>query len=286
MRNLKVFRGYLLPLSGLLLLAASCAQISPGYGHLEAGNDAAARGQWDRAIALYSRAIESRDLSQANLAVAFNNRGLAYARKGQLDRAIDDYDTAIRLKADYAEAYYDRGLAYYDQGRYDRALKDLDSAARLNPKSVVPLVARGYARFYLGKYRDAARDFALALERNPEGPYPALWLYLARARAGEDGRKELASNARRLDLDKWPGKVAALYLGKTKPASLLASAKDPDPRRERAKRCQAYFYLGQQALIGKNRAEAKKLFRQAVETGATESAEYQGAKEELKRLSR
>jgi tetratricopeptide (TPR) repeat protein len=33
----------------------------------------------------------------AGFAAAFSNRGNAYARKGQYDRAIQDYDQAIRI---------------------------------------------------------------------------------------------------------------------------------------------------------------------------------------------
>jgi tetratricopeptide (TPR) repeat protein len=41
--------------------------------------------------------IRSGHETQQNLAQAFNNRGIAYYCKGQLDRAIQDFDRAIRL---------------------------------------------------------------------------------------------------------------------------------------------------------------------------------------------
>jgi hypothetical protein len=49
---------------------------------------------------------------------------------------------------------------------------------------------------------------------------------LARLRAGQDGRSQLASYAARLDLKKWPGAVVSLYLGKSTPGALLAAARD------------------------------------------------------------
>ena len=43
---------------------------------------------------------------------AYYNRGNAYHRKGNFDRAIDEYTKAIELKLDYANAYNNRGVAY------------------------------------------------------------------------------------------------------------------------------------------------------------------------------
>jgi tetratricopeptide (TPR) repeat protein len=43
---------------------------------------------------------------------AYLNRGLSYARLFGYERAIEDYDEAIRLDPQYAQAYYNRGIAY------------------------------------------------------------------------------------------------------------------------------------------------------------------------------
>lgn len=42
---------------------------------------------------------------------AFVNRGIAYRRVGDLDRAIRDYDEAIRLNPQAADAFNNRGNA-------------------------------------------------------------------------------------------------------------------------------------------------------------------------------
>ncbi len=40
--------------------------------------------------------------------VFYNNRGIAYGEKGDVDLAIKDFDKAIDLKPDYAFAYNNR----------------------------------------------------------------------------------------------------------------------------------------------------------------------------------
>ena len=53
--------------------------------------------------------------------------------KGDNDRAIADYDQAIRLKPDDAVAYNNRGAAWYGKGDYARAIGDYDRALQIDP---------------------------------------------------------------------------------------------------------------------------------------------------------
>ena len=54
--------------------------------------------------------IRSGQKSGDDLALAFLNRGLAHAEKGEFDWAIKDYDEAIRLDPANATALYARGV--------------------------------------------------------------------------------------------------------------------------------------------------------------------------------
>ena len=47
-----------------------------------------------------------------NYAKSFNNRGVAYQKKGEYDRAIEDFDTAIKIDPDYADAFANRAETY------------------------------------------------------------------------------------------------------------------------------------------------------------------------------
>ena len=67
--------------------------------------------------------------------LAYNNRGVAYTAKGDNDRAIADYNEAIRLDPKSRESLLNRGVAYRRQGRCDRAIADYNEAIRLDPKT-------------------------------------------------------------------------------------------------------------------------------------------------------
>lgn len=60
--------------------------------------------------------------------------GLRQARRGDIDRAIAEFDRAIAASPDLASAYYNRGLAYRRKGDAARARADLDRAAQLDPR--------------------------------------------------------------------------------------------------------------------------------------------------------
>src|SRR5689334_13620980 len=64
--------------------------------------------------------------NQMAVAVMYHNRGRAHASLGDYDRAIADYNQAIRLDALNADAFTARGTAYVAKGEFARAMADLD----------------------------------------------------------------------------------------------------------------------------------------------------------------
>src|SRR5438876_10686869 len=61
-----------------------------------------------QSIAACSTIIQSGQETDANLSKVFDSRGLAYMRKRDFDRAIQDYDQALRLNSRSATATYNR----------------------------------------------------------------------------------------------------------------------------------------------------------------------------------
>jgi lipoprotein NlpI len=246
------------------------------------GNAYIDKGDHDRAIQDFDQAIRLKP----DLAEAFYNRGRAYGRKGDYDRAIQDYDEAIRLKPDDADAFTNRGRAYDDKGDYESAVQDYDQAIRLKPDyaGTILLPRRGLDRFYLAQFTAAQEDFTLLLRNDRTDQYLAIWLYLARARKGQDGSGEMGKNAATLKLTTWPGPVINFYLGKITSSALLQAAHDADPKKDKEQHCEVNFYLGEGSLLRGQQEDAIRYFRDSVATGVTTFPEYMGAKAELKRM--
>src|SRR5215469_15914630 len=88
----------------------------------------------DLRIAGCTALIESGQETSASLAGAYFNRGIAYERKGDVDRAIHDYDQVISLTPNNPIAFMNRSLWYSKKGEYGRAAQDYEQAIRLNPR--------------------------------------------------------------------------------------------------------------------------------------------------------
>ena len=132
------------------------------------GDGAANAGNYDLAIDHYTRCLNEGELTLGTQVILFNNRGVAYEDKGDYDRAIADYDQAIRLEPDYASAFNNRGVAYRLKSDYDRAIRDYDQAIRLKPDYALAFNNRGYAYRQKGEYDHAIRDYDQAIRLKPD----------------------------------------------------------------------------------------------------------------------
>ena len=120
------------------------------------------KGDIDRAIQDYSQAVKLNPKSAAT----YNNRGVAYDRKGEYDRAITDFDQAIRLKPLH-EAYFNRGNAHLGRSQYDRAIDDYNQALMLKADFAPALDNRCWARAVVGILKQALADCNEVLRMMP-----------------------------------------------------------------------------------------------------------------------
>jgi tetratricopeptide (TPR) repeat protein len=161
----------------LLFVAVSMAVLmfcvtSPGWGgglgDAGAGLTASRRGDLDEAIRLYTKAIDSGELSDENVVVIYTNRGNIFLRKGDYKRAIKDYSKAIKLNSLYVRAYNNRSWAWVNRGRYDEALADCSMAIDLNPQYLPAFINCGVAWERKGEYDRAIAHYSKAIELNPQ----------------------------------------------------------------------------------------------------------------------
>jgi tetratricopeptide (TPR) repeat protein len=88
----------------------------------------------DKIIAVCGALIDSEKTSRGERVKALIARGGAYDRKNQIDRAIGDYDVALRLDPSLADIFNARGELWYRKGDRPHALADFGAALKLNPQ--------------------------------------------------------------------------------------------------------------------------------------------------------
>jgi len=88
------------------------------------------KGWIEKAIEQYQAALRLRP----NWVPIHVNLGGAYVAKGLVDRGIEYYKTALKLKPDSAEAHNSLGLAYWKKGLVDHAIEHYQAALRLKPQ--------------------------------------------------------------------------------------------------------------------------------------------------------
>jgi|GEM_PF-645476 len=85
-------------------LGTKLQQLQPSLELMNQGLAAVRSGQHDEAVALFTRVIEGGG-EPGVLAPALTNRGLAESRRGQWQRALEDYSEALRLQPQLASAH-------------------------------------------------------------------------------------------------------------------------------------------------------------------------------------
>jgi tetratricopeptide (TPR) repeat protein len=98
------------------------------------------------------------------LAVAYSNRGVVGLSNGAYDKALADFNEAIRLDAHDDAAYCNRGGAHISRGEFDAAIIDLDEAIRLQPRNAFAYANRSLAWDQKGEQEKAMADYRRADE--------------------------------------------------------------------------------------------------------------------------
>ncbi|GAB6391745.1 MAG: hypothetical protein MdMp014T_1118 [Treponematales bacterium] len=100
-------------------------------------------------------------------AADYHNRGVAYEKQNDYDKAWDNYNQAIKIDPNYAYAYYGRGYMYYQKQDYDKAIADYTQAIRLDSNFTLVYNARGNAYYMKGDYARAIVDYEKMLAMDP-----------------------------------------------------------------------------------------------------------------------
>ena len=113
-----------LEVGGQILFNLAASYVPTALGDIELGTAT------DVALDLTSVADGAAEQSvKADLTA---NRGLAYSKKGEHDRAISDFTRVIEINPGYDKVYVDRGISYGKKGKYNLAIPDFNKAIEIN----------------------------------------------------------------------------------------------------------------------------------------------------------
>jgi len=142
--------------------------------YLDKKKDVLAQKKKDRELAkhfatgqrLYKRKIYNRALQEFDKAIkidptsfkAYFWRGRVYLKTEQYDEAIADFKMVIKLKPDYSKPYHNLGWLYYQEGKYEESIRHLNKAIELEPNSGWAYYTRGRSHFKKGDLEMALRD--------------------------------------------------------------------------------------------------------------------------------
>lgn len=123
------------------------------------------RGEYQRAIELYTRSIEAYPTAEA-----YTFRGWTYSFLGDYETAISECLEAIQVDPDFGNPYNDIGAYLIEQGKYVEALSWLEKATRAARYESHCYPWSNMGRVYEKLYRwEKAREcYERALHENPD----------------------------------------------------------------------------------------------------------------------
>lgn len=130
----------------------------------EAGDEARALKDYERAISCFERAI-SKDRKNAAL---YNKLGLVELKKGDSRAARNAFRKAVKYNPKFAEAINNLGAVDYTQRRFGAAAKQFQKALALDETRASFHVNLGAAWFGQKKLERAMAEYARALQLDPE----------------------------------------------------------------------------------------------------------------------
>ena len=155
-------------LAAIIAVSFVASAYADALNLLRAGLAARVRGDFNAAIVYYTQAIDTGELTETQLAVVLNSRGVAHDFVREPDKAIADFNAAIQINANYGEAYINRGLAWVKRRDYDRGLPDFTAATR--DEKFAFLAFNNRANIYADKhdYVRAIEDYSQAIRLKPD----------------------------------------------------------------------------------------------------------------------
>ena len=115
-------------------------------------------------------------------------KGNAYYHEGQWDKAIDQYQMAIRINPDHLGARQNLGLAYQSKRDFTHAMQAFEELKKMDPLFAPAYISLGLVYTQKGRYKDAEKEYRKAVELEPRNLVAHLNLAAILAKQKEYGQ--------------------------------------------------------------------------------------------------
>jgi tetratricopeptide (TPR) repeat protein len=164
------YKGYLLFGSDTSGIAKNYLELSMNKGfeipesHYYLGLILLLDGDHDKALIQFDKAIRMKD----DFALAYHERAGIKRTMGDFNGALYDYKASVNYQPEFPLAYNNMGSLKIIMGDYEGAIGDFDKAIAQDPSRSLAYNNRGYALYQLGELDSALVDFRSAIDRNAQ----------------------------------------------------------------------------------------------------------------------
>lgn len=99
---------------------------------------------------------------------AYVNWGVYLANAGEVEQAIEKFESATYMRPQSPESYNNWGIALANIGRYEEAIEKFSAAVKIDPDSVKSYALWGAALVELGRFEESEKMYEKAVELNPK----------------------------------------------------------------------------------------------------------------------
>jgi hypothetical protein len=96
-------------------------------------------GFWQNNFSLYRHTLQvtsNNYLIQSNLVFAHIDHGIDFAKKGNIDAAIQEFQEALRISPNYIDAHFNLGIALGAKGDFDASIREFKETLHIDPNHV------------------------------------------------------------------------------------------------------------------------------------------------------
>ena len=157
----------------IMAMAVCISQVAQAQGNKEAnklardGAEASKSQNYDKAVELLRKATALDHKYAADLAVAYQQRGFAFASNQNFQGAVQDFTEALKINSRDARIYEQRAAVGMKMRDYDKALADYSELIKLKPNEVRYLNYRAYIYEVKDDVQNSMADTEKVLKQDP-----------------------------------------------------------------------------------------------------------------------